>query len=458
MTEISDSELDSRENQIRDTSHYENFYKNFLDLDIFDSGTSDSHQGDEEEKEEEKEEEEDYSACQDFNDFIDTQDNNQNSAPCPLREVNFEGLTLNSPDCELAEDETLPASFVNFPVLPEELQRVIWHFSALQTRRNIVMDLRQDTFRFETHPSTPTLMHVCRQARKYGLEYFYAVDAEGVLHDFTDPQQADKPYFYVSPISDDFILKFGEETFCPWPAYCPVQFSSEYMQQELAIEERKLYELDTAEDRDRTRPIPRVRARRPALVHNAPAYSPLHAPAGGMQFYQQILQQVSAGVLPDPPQPGEPVFPPVSVLPHFFDNIRSAGIHLSLRYSECPRFEGLTAAQVQQWAEEKVKHKFETVLTKILDRLPQLEHTFMVVRAYGKSNRCVPYRGPARELEKKEWTSVGMASGRARCMGYREFEQFEDQAKVWIMHERVNKGMRGIDFELYVQIDILWEI
>ncbi|TGO54515.1 hypothetical protein BCON_0106g00320 [Botryotinia convoluta] len=446
MTEISDSELDgSNDNQIGDTSDYENFD---------DSNIFDSDQG----------EEEDYGAFQDFDDFSDNQDNqdnNQNFAPSPSRETNVEGLTMNIPDIELAEDGTPLVFFEKFKEFPEEIQMGIWHFSALQARRTIVMNLRQDTFIFENYPSTPAFMHVCQRARKYGLEYFYAVDAKGVPHGFTDPQQVNKPYFYVNPISDDFILKFGDETFCPLPAYCPIQFSSECMQQELEVEEQKLYEREEEEERARFS----VRIGRVPAPVPAPVYAPVvttHILGGNVMIHHiQHIPAAPAGVAyPASQHPGEPVFPPASVLPHFFDNIRSVGINLSLGYSGPVGFEEMTAAQLQRWAEDNVKYKFDKVFKKSLDRFPHLEHIFVVVRAYGRSNRYESDRGFPRELEKKNWTSVGMAKGRARCMGYNEFKQFENQAKVWLMHERIDRGMQlnSIDFGLYIQTNILWEI
>ncbi|KAF5878632.1 uncharacterized protein Bfra_000799 [Botrytis fragariae] len=447
MTEISDSELDSsNENQIGNTSDHENFD---------DSNIFDSDQG--------EEEEEDYGAFQDFDDFSDNQDNqdNQDFAPSPSRETNVEGLIMNTPDIELAEDGTPLVFLEKFKEFPVEIQMGIWRFSALQARRTIVMNLRQDTFEFENYPSTPAFMHVCQRARKYGRKYFYAVDEKGVPHNFTDPQKVNKPYFYVNPISDDFILRFGDEASRSSPAYCPIQFGSEYMQQELKVEERKLYDIDEEEERARynARTI-RINAPVPAHV-NAPVVN-THILGGNMMIQHiQHNPAANAGVArPALPRPGEPVFPLASVLPHFFDNIRSVGINLSISFSGYVGFEEMTAAQLQQWTEDNVKEKFDNVFKKILDRFPHLEHIFVVVRAYGRSNRCESDRGLPRELEKKNWTSVGMEKGTARCMGYREFKQFENQAKVWLMHERIDRGLQlnSIDFGLYVQTNILWEI
>ncbi|TGO35571.1 hypothetical protein BHYA_0153g00050 [Botrytis hyacinthi] len=465
MTEISDSELDgSNDNNIGDTSDHEDFD---------DSNSFDSHQ-----EEEEEEEEEDYGAFQDFDDFSDNQGNNQSFALSPSRQPNVEGLTMGVSNIELAKDGTSLMFFEKFKDLPEEIQMSIWRFSALQVRRTIVMDLRKDTFDFENYPSTPAFMHACQRARECGREHFYAVDAQGVPHDFTDPQQAEEPYFYVNPISDDFILKFGDKTFCPSPTYCPIQFSSEYMQRELRAEERKLYQRD--EELERTRNIPGI-SRVPATI--IPAYvvhdPVVHAPVAATQCTHisdwstmppqteymmppRLRYMIAApGVaLRDPESPGEPVFPPALVLPHFFDNIRSVGINLSLDYSAPVRFEHMTAEQLQQWAKEEVQDKFDNVFKKILDRFPHLEHVFAVVRAYGRSIQCKSDRGIPRELEKKKWTSVGMEQGKARCMGYEEFKQFENQAKVWLMHERIDRGMQinSIDFGLCVQTSVLWEV
>ncbi|KAF7915754.1 hypothetical protein EAE99_010005 [Botrytis elliptica] len=431
MTEISDSELhSSNDNQIGDTSDHEYFD----DFNIFDSD----------------QEEEDYGAFQDFDDFSDNQDSNQDFAPSPSRETNIEGLTIGISDVELSEDRPSLVFFEKFNQFPEEIQMSIWHFSALQVRRTIVMALREKTFQFENYPSTPAFMQVCQQARKYGREYFYAVDAKGVPHDFTDPQQVDEPYFYVNPISDDFILKFGDETFCPSPTYCPIQFSPEYMQKELRAQEKELYKLEEEEED----------ARLEADIGHIRLHVPAVTTISWGSLFQPIPATPASVARPAPHRPGEPIFPPASILPHFFDKIRSVGINLSL---DCPGvvgFEAMSAEQLQQWTEEQVTCKFDEVFKKIMDRLPHLEHVFVVVRAYGRSNRCESERGFPRELEKKKWTSVGMEKGTARRMGYREFKQFENQAKVWLMHERIDRGMQlnRIDFGLYVQTNILWEI
>ncbi|KAF7892640.1 uncharacterized protein EAF02_000178 [Botrytis sinoallii] len=405
MTEISDYELhSSNDNRIGDTSDHEYFD----DFNIFDSD----------------QEEEDYGAFQDFDDFSDNQDSNQDFAPSPSGETNVEGLTMSISDVELAEDRT---SLSGAPSL--------WHCG-------------KNTFQFENYPSTPAFMQVCQQARKYGREYFYAVDAKGVPHDFTDPQQVDEPYFYVNPISDDFILKFGDETFCPSPMYCPIQFSPEYMRKELRAKEKELYKIEEEEED----------ARYEADIGTV--HVPVVTTISWGSLFQHIPATPASVARPAPHRPGEPIFPPASVLPHFFDKIRSVGINLSL---DCPGvvgFEAMSAEQLQQWTEDQVNCKFDKVFKKIMDRLPHLEHVFVVVRAYGRSNRCESDRGFPRELEKKKWTSVGMEKGTARRMGYREFKQFENQAKVWLMHERIDRGMQlnRIDFGLYVQTNILWEI
>ncbi|TGO89171.1 hypothetical protein BPOR_0122g00190 [Botrytis porri] len=448
MTEISDTErVGSNDSQMGGTSDHEDFD---------DSNTFDSDQG---EGEEEEEEEDDYGAFQDFDgssDNQDNQDNDQNFSPSPSREENVAGLTMNTSDFELAEDGTPLVFFDKFQTFPEEIQMSIWHFSALQARRTIVMYLQQNIFKFENCPSTPAFMHACHQARKYGQEYFCAVDDKGVLHDFTDPKQVNTPYFYVNPISDDFILKFGQ-----------------YMQQELAAEEKKLHKIEEDEEWIRSRRLGRVRRRLHAPAHVANAHTATwnmitqnmhHIPASNTGILAATVATnaatAAASAPPSPPRPGEPVFPPASVLPHFFDNIRSVGINLSLNYSGYTPFEELNAMELQKWAEENVQHKFDKVFKKILDRFPHLEYIFAVVRAYGRSNRCMSDRGSPRELEKKDWKSVGMAKGSKQCMGYQEFKQFENQAKVWLMHERIERGLQlnSLDFGLYVQTNILWEI
>lgn len=181
---------------------------------------------------------------------------------------------------------------------------------------------------------------------------------------------------------------------------------------------------------------------------------------GMMTLPLQYMIAVPDVALRNPQNIGEPVPPPALVLSYFFDNIRSVGINLSLDYSAPIYFEHMTAEQLQLWAQEEVQHKFDNVFKKILDRFPHLEHMFVVVRAYGRSNQCKSNRGIPRELEKKKWTSVGMEKGSTRCMGYEEFKQFENQAKVWLMHERIDRGlqMNNIDFGMYVQTSVLWEI
>ncbi|TGO51205.1 hypothetical protein BOTNAR_0364g00060 [Botryotinia narcissicola] len=415
MTEILDPELDSsNDNKIGETSHHE---------DSDDSNTLNSDPGGEEE------EEEDYGVFQDFDDFSDNQDSNQSFALSPSREKNVEGLTMGASNIELAEDGPPLIFFEKLKDLPEEVQMSIWHFSALQVRRTIVMDFSKDFFDFRNYPSTPAFMQACQQARAYGRDHFYAVNAQGVPHNFTDPRQINEPYFYVNPISDDFILKFGDETSCPSPTYCPIEFSSEYLQQELRAEERKLNKEEEHLERTRNM-LGRIRV--PPTI--APAYlicdpdgdhpgGPCqcdHTSGGGIIPPSFPFPGFRGVAISDFQIPGEPVFPIPLALPQFFDNIRSAGINLSVDDPTLVGFEHMTAEQLQQWAKEEVQRKFDNVFKKILDRLPQLEHLFVVVRAYGRSNQCKSDQGLPRELEKKNWTSVGMEKGKARCMGYKE--------------------------------------
>lgn len=205
------------------------------------SGTSNDNQVDAFDNEEENsdfymsdEEEED----DDWDGFDVSEDQNYNFEIS--EHSNVEEITTTLSEIELAEEPTAPTTFENFTTLPEEIQMSIWKFCAHSVRRTIVMKLERTRFHFATCPSTPAFMHACHRARMYGLEVYKAVDWLGVPHDINNPHTFHKFYFYANPISDDFILRFGEEKNCPKPVYCPIESSSSYMTNDLTNAEERL--------------------------------------------------------------------------------------------------------------------------------------------------------------------------------------------------------------------------
>ncbi|TEY50427.1 hypothetical protein BOTCAL_0276g00080 [Botryotinia calthae] len=446
MNEISDSELDSSNNsQIGNGFDHEDFY---------DSNTFDSDQ----------EEEEDYGAFEDFDGFFDNQDNqdyNQNFASSGSGKTNGKRLRMNASNTKLANNGTPLAVFEKFGQFPEEIQMKIWKHSALDASRTVVVHLQENSFKFGNHPSTPNFMHVCHRARKYGMEHFAAVDAMGVFHDFTDPRQVDMPYFFVSPISDDFILGFGDQTFGSSPAYCPKQFDSEHMLRELRAEEERLQRIAYIERMERG--IVQDLERTGGILAPPPIEGPLIWQGYNLVFNPHYVPVAPVSVaVPTPRNPGEPVFPPASVLPHFFADIRSVGINLHIGDGRRIEFNEMSAIDLQKWAQDTVEDIFDKVFKETLDYFPHLEHIFVVVRAYGTSNRnrCASNRGFIGDFEKKQWASVDMLKGGTGRMGHDEMSQFEKQARVWLMHERVDRGMglNNLEFGLYVQTNILQEI
>ncbi|CCD54979.1 hypothetical protein ACHAPC_009450 [Botrytis cinerea] len=447
MNEISDSELDSSSNdQIGNSSDHEELY---------DSNTFDSDQ-------EEEEDDQDYDAFDDFDYLFDNQDNqgnNQNFTPSASGKTNGKGLGMDASDPKLANNGTPLAAFEKFGQFPEEIQMKIWKHTALNASRTVVVYLQDDSFKFGNHPSTPDFMQACHRARKYGMEHFSAVDAMGVLHDFTDPQQVDKPYFFAHPISDDFILEFEGEDFGPSPAYCPKEFDSERMLRELRAEEKKLQSMAYLEkiEHEITRELERADGMLAPASFNVPQISQSQALMGN---FFHIAGVPGSAPAPTSRIPRKPVFPPASVLPHFFTDIRSVGINLHIQDGEQIEFDEMSAAGLQTWTRDTVKHEFGELLEEILDYFPHLEYIFAVVRAYGTSNRhrCASNRGFIGDFEKKKWASVDMIKGGTGCMGHNELNQFEQQARVWLMHEKMDRGMElnnNLEFGLYVQTNVL---
>ncbi|RAL62432.1 hypothetical protein DID88_004998 [Monilinia fructigena] len=335
--------------------------------------------------------------------------------PDNLEDPDIEAITLALADTELNEDTmplTLSKKFLGFP---EEIQMRIWKFSALQEKRTITMRFGQEYFKFINCPRTPAFMHVCQRSRTYGMEIFKTCDAYGRQHDIRDPTTIGNFYFYVNPFGDDFILRFGKEKRCPQPVFCSFEASSSYMMLDMAASERRL-EAEHAE---------MVESIEAGGGFNNPSNVAGHGPwqfnpnnvLGNPAHVQTASQAAVAGI--DQAQPaGVPVFPPYDQLPEFFTNIRS-----------------------------------------VLDKFPNLEYAFAVVRAHGRSNMNSS-EGIGREIEKKKWAEVAMAKGKGTIMGKEEFQQVEKWAKVWFMNHRMLKELplNDFDFELYVQTDIQWEI
>ncbi|KAI9650159.1 hypothetical protein NHQ30_000172 [Ciborinia camelliae] len=396
-------------------------------------------------------------------DFDNHNNNIQNSAPSSPEESNLEGITVSISDIELADDTMALTFSQKFDEFPEELQMNIWKFTALHIKRTIVMKLGQNTFEFGNCPPTPAFMHVCHRARKYGLEIFKAVNARGVSHNIADRRTFGKFYFYINPFGDDFVLRFGEEKNCPMPVYCPIESSSSYMRLDLKAAESELQEEHELLVLERQRPhqIPLIPF--PIMPIQAPGAPPAtlvfaFIPIGANHPPQGAAQH-QAGQAPPRPQPGEPVFPPSNRLPEFFTNIRAVGINLDLSFSPGFDFSQMSPISLRNWAKDTIKTKFDIVFKEILNQFPNLEYAFAVIRAHGRSNQDF-HRGVECELDKKKWTDVGMAKGEGMIMGYDEFRQLESQAKYWFMMERIDRGMNlnKVDFELYVQRNIQWEI
>lgn len=173
----------------------------------------------------------------------------------------------------------------------------------------------------------------------------------------------------------------------------------------------------------------------------------------------QTVVPVHAGP-PPPHQAGEPVFPISNkTLPEFFGDIRSVGINLELPFSDGFDFSHMTPNSLRDWAKSAIDRKFDIVFPEVLDRFPNLEYAFAVVRAHGRSNQ-EQKNGIEQTLDKKKWTDVGMMLGMGTSMGKAEFRQVENQARLWLMKERIKRGitLNEIDFDLYVQTNIEWEI
>ncbi|KAJ8070427.1 hypothetical protein OCU04_000801 [Sclerotinia nivalis] len=341
---------------------------------------------------------------------------------------NMEESTMSLSDIEL-EDGRTALTFKRLEQLPEELQMNIWKFVALHVRRTIIMKFEWDSFMFANCPPTPAFMHVCRQARKYGLEIFKPVDARGVPRDIENNHTCRAFYFYVNPISDDFILKFGDETFCPRPVYCPIESNTSY---------------------------PKLRAAEMGLQNEYQALVQGQDVLPTLQVLSRWLIIIQIQAHHPPPPPGEPVFPAADILPQFFTNIRSVGINLDLPFSRDFDFSQMNPNFLRNWARDAIKTKFDDVFTEILDHFPKLEYAFAVVRAHGRSSQDFNERF---EPDKKNWRSVGMANGEGVIMGKDEFKQLEYEGRRWFM-ERIDGGggLNRVDFELYVQRNIYWEI
>ncbi|KAF7867394.1 hypothetical protein EAF04_005477 [Stromatinia cepivora] len=491
-----------------------------------------------------------------FDDFNNESDNLHKSAPSSPKEHNMEEGTTTVCDIKLADERTT-LTFAKFEEFPEELQMNIWKYVALHVRRTIIMKFERDSFMFANCPPTPPLMHVCRQARKYGLEIFQPVNALGIPRDIRNNRTCPDFYFYVNPISDDFILRFGDETYCPQPAYSPIESSTSYHELDLKAAEMGLqveyealvhrrqihlirqfapaplqiqtffaapiaaqafapqfqppqiqnfpYALPVAAQA----PAPQIQHPPPPQIQNPPPAAPVAAQAFPPQFQtfvpitaqvfapqfqpppqfqfqnlpfaaptalnhaapyalqphlnaaQAIVapQQVAQAPLPlPPPPPGEPVFPAANMLPQFFTNIRSVGINLDLPFSWGFDFSQMDPDSLRNWAQDVIKTKFDDVFTEVLNRFPKLEYAFAVVRAHGRSNQDFNERFEL-EPDKQNWRRVGMAKGEGVIMGKDEFKQLEYEGRRWFM-ERIDGGggLNRVDFELYVQRNIHWEI
>ncbi|KAA8576334.1 hypothetical protein MFRU_009g02220 [Monilinia fructicola] len=375
-------------------------------------------------------------------------------APDYPADLDIEAITLALADTELTEDTmalTLSRKFLEFP---EEIQMKIWKFSALQEKRTITMRFGRKFFKFANCPPTPALMHVCHRSRMYGMEIFKACDEYGRPHDIRDPATIKNFYFYVNPFGDDFILRFGKEKICPLPVYCSVEASSSYMMLEMESSERKL-EAEHAQMVERSQAG--RHAMNPLIVAGLWQFNP--NTILGQIAHLQVAAQAPALPVSQAPPAGVPVFPPDDQLPEFFTNIRSVGIHLDLPFGHSFDFSNMSAVALRDWARNEINGKFDIVFTEVLDKFPNLEYTFAVVRAHGRSNRN-PGKVIERELEKKKWAGVAMAKGKGTIMGKEEFQQVEKWAKVWFMNQRIQRGapFNDVYFDLYVQTDIQWEV
>lgn len=446
-------------------------------------------------------------------DDMDNFDNaSQNSASSSSKDPNMEGFAkaLSEVDIDIeSEDPTFP----KFAEFPEEIQMRIWKLSAFQVRRTIVIELNQDSFKFANCPPLPGVMRACHKSRKYGLEVLEAVDVRGNSYDAWDSNSFRSFYFYINPLGDDFILRFGEESQCPTPTYCPTESSTSYMKLQMHSKEVVLgasereYLLSRQEEAATAArnaaahqgghqfiaPLPQPH------FHNTAGIAPTVVAPGFQNFFalppaqnQNLAgptlaalfainnlvtlapqqQQQQQPVLPPPPA-GEPVFPPDHQLPKFFTNIRSIGINLELPFSNFFDFSKMSHYCLRNWAEGAVQNKFDTVFVDILDRFPKLEYAFAVLRAHGRSNRNLfschndvgrsrRVRGnlDEREVEKKRWGNVSMTMGENTVMGPDECRQLEVQAKRWFMNQRIGRGftLLDVEFELYVQRSLEWDI
>lgn len=342
------------------------------------------------------------------------------SAPSSTEDQSMETLmSLN--DIEL-EDGRTALTFKKFGELPEELQMSVWKFAALHVRRTIMMSFGRDSFTFVNCPPTPAIMHACHQARKYGLDIYKPVDVHGIPRDieilpgYENYITCVAFYFYVNPVSDDFVLKFGDETVRPNPVYCPIESKCPNRLGWVAAEQ-SLEERIQALERERRQ------------IRNIPNR---------------------------PPRPGESVFPTPDILPQFFTNIRSVGINLNLPFAEDFSFSNMSPEVLRSWARNAIKTTFDHLFTQILEQFPKLEYAFAVVRAIGRSNQELNERF---ELGKENWGTVGMTNAEGVIMGKEEFQQLEFEGRRWFM-ERIDGGggLNVVDFDLYVQRNLYWEI
>jgi hypothetical protein len=111
---------------------------------------------------------------------------------------------VNTKSERQGKGDKLDQVFTLFPKLPPELRDKIWNEHCAQLQPRIVdlwptTDSTEKKMRYGTHSQAPTILHISREARSIGLQYYKLLFEEDIqretVRDFETPK---KPHIYVN--------------------------------------------------------------------------------------------------------------------------------------------------------------------------------------------------------------------------------------------------------------------
>jgi hypothetical protein len=357
-------------------------------------------------------------------------------------------------------------SFHQFTKLPAEMQNLIWYWVSLSHGKTVNTMIGKETFKYSCLPTTPAFFHACAAARRMGQKHSIAIDAKGRLQ---DPAKPTSPYFYLNIANDEFILRFQKDSNSSFPVYCPaagvapdVRLLQEAREEQLCLANQLRNERRAEYLASATLPIFNhwTAATGSASTHNNQSNLNINTNLPPNVVLFSTPPAINQAINPPPPaptlqppaprprrDPDIPVFPGTSILPSFFPELTSIGLHLDLPVSDID-LSTYNLIQLAQWARLTLKPKLEKKIPVILERFPNLEYLFFTIRKHGLRNS--DWRAG---VEKKHWREVMLAEPTKGQWGRRECEILEMEIRRWLCQECMEKGGLPMKAELCLQWD-----